>query len=512
MARRCGCAGSVCSCFVTGTGNATVTGQGSEADPYVVDVDAAVIQVTDTATLDLVITGAGTPASPYVLSGNVLGGGGGGLTNEQMMDFLGGVTTAGAGILGAGMITVTYSDTAVGGAGTITISTVHTEAFLLSRANHTGEVPLSSMASDWMVAGDPSGTQIGRVAVWDGNSWEHQDALTGKADKGSSIAQFVDWADSPAPSDDDIPVWDGSLNQYVPTDLSTRFAAADTTTGDLLYTAFAPFMGLMFIKNEGDPDPAGLPLGLGIPIVGFQRPAAPSIVPIYGGASGSVVAGATMTVTFTQNYAVGEDLVMVIGASGEVGSGGFPAEISVTPTGYAAPLTLRIRGAQAGTAQCAIYQGKVTTAIDSGDSAVVHFRDTTNATDQNRAHGAVVAMKIPGLAATPFDQSAQIGQGGSGVLNLSVGPTGALAVPNEVAIMGIYMSGGANPSFRSIAGTNGWVLLANLETDAGTGSRILYVFYKVVSTTASVTGTATVTSTDGQTGANAMALATFKAA
>lgn len=503
MARRCGCAGSVCSCFVTGTGNATVTGTGSEADPYNVDVDAAVLTVLDTATLDLTITGAGTPASPYVLSGAVLGGTG--INTESMMDYLGSVTTPAEGIKGGTNITATYNDAA----STITIANTVNP---LLRSNHTGQVTLRTVASDWMAVGDPSAVQIGRVPVWDGNSWEHQDALTGKADKSGFVRQFADWADTPAPVDGDIPRYDTDVNAYVPTDMSSFFAAADPSTGDLLYTALPRFSILGFIKDEGDPDPTGLPLGLGIPIVGFQRPAAPSITPVYGGAFGTVLAGPTMAVTFSQAYAVGEDLVMAIGASGEVGSGGFPAEITVTPTGYAAPMTMRVRGAQAGTAQVAIYSGKVTTAIDPGDSAVVHFRDTANTADQNRVHGQVIAFKIPNLAAAPFDQSAQLGQGGSGVLNLSVGPTGALASANEVGIMAIEMSGGANPSIRSIAGTNGWTLLANLETDSGTGSRLLYVFYKIFSSTGAVTGTATVTSTDSQTGANAMALATFKGA
>lgn len=73
---RCGCAGSTCSCLVTGGDHVTVTGIGTEADPYIVAVTLTataegMVEVGDTSTLNLTITGSGTLAEPYVITGAV---------------------------------------------------------------------------------------------------------------------------------------------------------------------------------------------------------------------------------------------------------------------------------------------------------------------------------------------------------------------------------------------------------------------------------------------------------
>lgn len=69
---RCGCSGGTCSCLVTAGAGIAVSGTGTGANPYVIDVSGTAISgtlaVEDTATVDLTLAGAGTTASPYRLS------------------------------------------------------------------------------------------------------------------------------------------------------------------------------------------------------------------------------------------------------------------------------------------------------------------------------------------------------------------------------------------------------------------------------------------------------------
>lgn len=66
---RCGCGGT-CNCVVTAGDNTTVTGNGSEGNPFVVSTDVA-LEVTDTDTVDLTLTGTGITADPYDIQADV---------------------------------------------------------------------------------------------------------------------------------------------------------------------------------------------------------------------------------------------------------------------------------------------------------------------------------------------------------------------------------------------------------------------------------------------------------
>jgi hypothetical protein len=81
---RCGCAGTTCTCVVEGSGSVVVTGGGSEANPFV--VNGPVLNIVDTATVNLTKTGAGTAASPWSLSADAT------VTLDALTD----VSTAGA--------------------------------------------------------------------------------------------------------------------------------------------------------------------------------------------------------------------------------------------------------------------------------------------------------------------------------------------------------------------------------------------------------------------------------
>jgi hypothetical protein len=67
MARSCNCE-NTCSCIVRGNAPIQVTGTGTPADPYIIDVSATTsILTADTETVTLSITGDGSPDDPYVL-------------------------------------------------------------------------------------------------------------------------------------------------------------------------------------------------------------------------------------------------------------------------------------------------------------------------------------------------------------------------------------------------------------------------------------------------------------
>lgn len=84
---RCGCASGTCSCLVTAGDGVTVSGVGSQSNPYV--ITGPFFQAGNTATADVVLTGDGSPANPYRLIVNVH------LTLDQLTDVSAPAPTAG---------------------------------------------------------------------------------------------------------------------------------------------------------------------------------------------------------------------------------------------------------------------------------------------------------------------------------------------------------------------------------------------------------------------------------
>ncbi|MEV3931213.1 hypothetical protein [Streptomyces sp. NPDC049944] len=65
------CCRTRCSCIINAGDNVTVTGNGSEATPYVISADDVIVNPLDTNTIDMNVTGDGLAGNPYVVSGNV---------------------------------------------------------------------------------------------------------------------------------------------------------------------------------------------------------------------------------------------------------------------------------------------------------------------------------------------------------------------------------------------------------------------------------------------------------
>lgn len=70
MSGKCGCAGTTCSCKVTGEGGISVRGAGSAANPYVIS-GGANLQGVDTETADTNVYGDGSAGDPYRVSVDV---------------------------------------------------------------------------------------------------------------------------------------------------------------------------------------------------------------------------------------------------------------------------------------------------------------------------------------------------------------------------------------------------------------------------------------------------------
>lgn len=502
---RCGCSGTVCSCTVVGAGNATVTGVGTQTNPYVVTASAAVIQVADTGSLDLTITGDGSPGNPYIISGTASGSG---LDPEAMMDFLGRSTNAAKGLFGTGLINVTYDDPN----DKITIATTATanssDAFLLARANHTGKVTLSSMASDVSTTAPTTGQTL----IWSGSAWVPtaipSDAT--KADKSGSIRQFADVTDTATPGGYDVPglIWDYGTSQLVWVDLAVIFASLDAT-GRLTATQRTKYDPDLGVFIAGDPIPSDFGQA-GTGGIVFQEAAAASVVPIAQGMNGgaNVTAATGVSIVTAADIAVGDWIEIAVGTSGEIT---LPSTYTITLGAGAVSGGFASQGTpaqQSGSAQTDIILGKCTTLIPAGTTI------TTKA-NQNRVELIVGIASCPNLVGSSVLDKYQTDAGGSSTtLALATGSSGVLSQPHELCLCAFTINCG-NPVIRSLGVTSGsnWIpLQAEFDAIAAGSARGMRMFYKEVNATTAVQGQCTVTSSDSNSGAHTGVLVTLKAA
>lgn len=77
MARNCNCSGASCGCLVQGGTGVVVSGIGTKANPYVIEIGSQPItgklSVDDTTSVNLTLLGNGTQLDPYRLSAVVTG-------------------------------------------------------------------------------------------------------------------------------------------------------------------------------------------------------------------------------------------------------------------------------------------------------------------------------------------------------------------------------------------------------------------------------------------------------
>lgn len=322
--------------------------------------------------------------------------------------------------------------------------------------------------------------------------------VTGYATKVGGLTQFTD-VSSTAPAGGQAPIFDADAGQYVPTDLSTLYAAIGPD-GRIVTTAEPRWYVPTVIVDEGSPPPASFPAG-GLVLA---RPAAASLVPTVAGSASSQ--GVTsIAVTTTQDFAAGDVMGVFIGASGEVT---LPTTYTITFSAGAGTVNSVVEAHQSGSAQSDIKYVRVGTAIPSGSTVTI----TAN---QNRVIALAVLAKMPNLVSSgALDASAGTSGSGTSPLAISIGPTAATVQANELAVAAVVQNSGTGTVSRTVAGTNGWGALGSvaLTTTSGGSARALWVVYKILTAAAPVTATLQVTSSDGSQGAWAGTVATFRAA
>lgn len=324
-----------------------------------------------------------------------------------------------------------------------------------------------------------------------------QAALDLKLTTSSNIQALANVSDAVL-TDGDIHQYDAGTGQMEPIDLAGSFAAVDASTGRIVTSAEPQWYVPIVVINEGDPVPANFPAN-GIV---FSRPAAPTLLPVPAGNNSSVTS-ATVAVTTTQPFAVGDYIGFGIGTSGEVT---LPSTYSVTYGVGAGAKSTAFTASQTGSAQNDLHYARVTTAIPTGTVITI----TAN---QNRTHFMVSLVKMINLASTAVLDAAAGNQAGPSLsMSITSAPT---TLANEIALASFTSNPGTGAVTRTMTGSGGWTAVGPTVTAVnvgGTTARSLAVFYKVLTATAAQTATVTVNSSDGSGAAWAGTLATFKGA
>lgn len=325
--------------------------------------------------------------------------------------------------------------------------------------------------------------------------------LTGYMQKSSPLTAFTQVSDV-APVGGQSLVWDSDNSVYVPVDRTAGVALVDGT-GRLSESNWPKYFLPFVVVDPGAQAPSDFPLGG----VVLERPAPLTLVPLVAGKGLLNTNGATLVITLTSAIPAGGAFEINLMTSAETTSGTLPTTVSsVTPSAGGLSVTGSTPSYQSGTVQVDKVFGRATTTIPIGATITITL-------NQSRVHRAAIIANMPNLVATGslLDKNVINSGGSSGTLDLAVGPTTTLTQASELATMTI----GHNDSTvetRVVGGTNGWLILDSIESDNGGSSRTLTVLYKVLSSTAAVTGTFHITASDATSGAWAGSLATYKAA
>lgn len=246
---RCGCGGSSCSCKVIAGTGIKVTGNGSALQPFVVEALSSsitsLLEVDNTATINMTLLGSGTTADPYVLratadldladltnvtntapvSGQILGyngttgqwgpinppaGGGGGGTgsvnsvNNQTPDLSGNVQLT-AGDVGARATSAQVPWADISGKPATFAPDTHTHtAAQISDATALGRSVLTaaSAAAARTAIGATTPWEFGvlPVAYWSGSAWPSRASVLPSGYTGRILWDSAEDDDAPAPT------------------------------------------------------------------------------------------------------------------------------------------------------------------------------------------------------------------------------------------------------------------------------------------------------------------------
>lgn len=337
--------------------------------------------------------------------------------------------------------------------------------------------------------------------------------VAGKADSSAlatlTLPGLADVVNTPA-GDEDALAFDTGTGSWGPLDLTGRFASVDPSTHQLVAQAAAANTLFGFIIDEGSDPPPGLPLGLGLPIIGFERALPPSLIPVmlddnFAQAANNVV------LTMPRGLDVGEKLVLGIGYSGEVT---VPDHFSVVwaPSG-AADILFTTKNAPNTTAGCVQAEIEVTTAIPNAATLTITARDISNVAI-NRVHFIAMLAAMPNTLDDALDQQVNSGSiaSSSTMTVIASGPIGAdTAQASEVAIGIATWNSGTGGTSRVLGGSNGWQKLTEVESDNGSSARASALFYQVQTIVGRPGLTTLMVASDNATGQACAQTATYKA-
>lgn len=346
--------------------------------------------------------------------------------------------------------------------------------------------------------------------------------VDGKADSSAlaalTLSSLAD-VSAATPADENVVTWDETTGEFIYVNLEGRYAAADPGTNQLLPIAAAPFTLFGFVVEAGQDPPAGIEqiLGLGVPVIGFEKPAIPSMVPVFlDDVSGGVVTNVVMTTP--EVLAVGDKIGVVIGYSGEAT---LPDHFDITYSTGAGTASFTTKNQNNATAGCVMAEIEVTTEIPASATITVTVRNAANAAIQ-RTHLMAMAIRLPNTQTGSSALDRQVNGNGNSSSTMTAIASGAVAsdtvMAPEVAIGFAAWNGGTAGTTRTLGGTNGWQAIplapngSNIKFDNGSAARSLAVFYRVVEAVGRPGLTTLCTASDNATGQWSASTATFKGA
>lgn len=321
------------------------------------------------------------------------------------------------------------------------------------------------------------------------------------------------------PTDENVVSWDANTGEFIYVNLDSRFAAADPGTNQLLPIAAAPFTLFGFVVENGQNPPAGIEeiLGLGVPIIGFEKPEVPSMIPVF---LDDVSAGVVNNVglVMPEALAIGDKIGIAIGYSGEAT---LPDHFDISFSTGAGTVTQTTKNQNNATAGCVFAEIEVTTLVPLGATITVTARNAANAAIQ-RTHFMAMAFRLPNtqVGTTAIDR--QVNGNGNSSSTMTVVASGAVAsdtvMATEVAIGIAAWNSGSAGTTRTLAGSNGWLAIplapnaSNIKFDNGSSARSLAVFYRELTAIGRPGLTTLMTASDNATGQWSAQTVTLKGA
>lgn len=321
------------------------------------------------------------------------------------------------------------------------------------------------------------------------------------------------------PSDGNVVSWDLDTGEFVYTNLEGRYAAADPGTNQLLPIAAAPFTLFGFVIENGQNPPAGIEeiLGLGVPIIGFEKPEVPTMIPVFlDDASGGVVTNVVMTMP--EELAVGDKIGIAIGYSGEAT---LPDHFDISFSVGAGTVNQTTKNQNNATAGCVFAEVEITTTVTLGATITVTARNAANSAIQ-RTHFMAMSFRLPNTQTGSTAIDRQVNGNGNSSSTMTAIASGAVAsdtvMATEVAIGIAAWNSGSGGTTRVLAGSNGWLAIplapnaSNVKVDNGTTGRSLAVFYRELAVVGRPGLTTLMTASDSTTGQWSASTVTLKGA